>query len=84
MERDFETFIFERINNNQKKLRNTRKWKTDISNFNSVYEDLCKGLSLEEIEKLDKLLEYKNSLTYFEICFAYKLAFTDVIKLFKM
>lgn len=84
MECDFETFTSERINHNYSKLRKTRKWQEESKVFNELYNSLYKDLTLNQQDKLDKLLEAKNSLMYFESCFAYKLAFTDVIKLLKI
>lgn len=84
MENDFEIFTSERINHNYSKLRRTRKWQEESNSFNNLYNSLYVDLTLNQQKKLDKLLETKNSLMYFESCFAYKLAFTDVIKLFKM
>ncbi len=84
MERDFEIFTSERINHNYNKLRKTRKWQEESKNYNKTYESLYNELEPKQKEKLDKLIETKNSLMYFESCFAYKLAFTDIIKLFKI
>lgn len=84
MERDFENFTSERINHNYNKLRETKKWQEESNNFNNIYDSLYNELPLNQQEKLDKLIETKNSLMYFESCFAYKLAFIDIIKLFKM
>ncbi len=84
MERDFEDFISERINHNYNKLRQTKYWQEEKDNFNNIYNNLYNNLTLNQQENLDKLIESKNSLMYFESCFAYKLAFIDVIKLFKI
>ena len=84
MERDFEEFISERINHNYSKLRKTRKWQEESNNYNKIYESLYNELRAKQKEKLDKIIETKNSLMYFESCFSYKLAFNDVIKLLKI
>lgn len=84
MERDFEEFISERINHNYSKLRKTRKWQEESNNYNKIYESLYNELGAKQKEKLDKIIETKNSLMYFESCFSYKLAFNDVIKLLKI
>lgn len=84
MEKDFENFITERINHNYDKLRKTKKWQKEIDTFNLIHSNLYEELSLSQKEKLDKLIESKNSLMYFESIFAYKLAFSDIINIFKL
>ena len=83
MENDFEDFISERINHNYNKLRQTKKWQREVATFDFIYNSLYKELTVNQQEKLDRLIESKNSLTFFESCFAYKLAFCDM-KFFKM
>lgn len=84
MERDFEDFISERINHNYSKLRETKKWQEESKNYNKVYENLYNELEPKQKEKLDKLIETKNALMYFENCFVYKLAFKDIIEIYKI
>lgn len=84
MENDFEDFVNERISHNYSELKETRRWKKESKEFNSTYFSLYKELNTEQQKMLEKIIESKNSLMYFESQFAYKLAIKDIMMLFKM
>ncbi len=84
MEKDIEDFIDNRINNNYNYLTKTKKWQNTIKEFNSVYEKLYKELSEEQQEKLEKIIDIKNTLISYEDNFVYQLAKNDTITLLKV
>ena len=84
MEEDFENFIDERINNEYHKLRQTKKWRETVKQYNTAYNSLCEQLNEKQKKQFDEIMDIKNLLMGCESQFVYRLGFTDFIKSLKV
>ena len=84
MEEDFENFIDERVNNEYHKLRQTKKWRETVKQYNTAYSSLYEQLNEKQKKQLDEIIDIKNLLNSCESQFTYRLGFADFIKTFKI
>lgn len=82
-EKEFNNFIEERINQNFSKLSSSQEFQKANHLFNSNYSSFYETLTLENKKKLEDLYAIINKINGYENCIAYKIGFSDSLKILK-